>query len=115
MPSPATRIGSEDHYAWSLDDTAAASHWRLSLQGVVGNSALLRLVAADGTELYSDWTGADGRLVLEDVGLPPGTYQIVVSGSAPGASPYVLEASRDRRPRAPAPKTNQTTPTIPPS
>jgi len=86
------QIGSEDRYAWSLDEAAAASHWRLSLQGVVGNSALLRLVAADGTELYSDWTGADGRLVLEDVGLTAGTYQIVVSGSTPGSSPYVLEA-----------------------
>jgi hypothetical protein len=68
------QIGSEDRYAWSLDATAAAGHWCLSLQGVVGNSALLRLVAADSTELYSDWTGADGRLVLEDVGLTVGTY-----------------------------------------
>jgi hypothetical protein len=92
IASSGDQIGSEDRFAWSLDAAAAASHWRLSLQGVVGNSALLRLVAPDGTELYSDWTGADGRLILEDVGLTAGTYQIVVSGSTPGSSPYVLEA-----------------------
>ena len=85
--------GTEDHFAWSLDDTAAARRWRLSLQGAVSNSSLLRLVAADGTDRYSGWTGADGRLVLDDVGLPPGIYQIVVSGSAPGTSAYVLEVT----------------------
>ncbi|HEU0163874.1 MAG TPA: hypothetical protein VFQ54_02450, partial [Thermomicrobiales bacterium] len=86
------RASAVDDFAWTLDDRAAATHWTLMLQGPIGTSPGLSIFGSDGTTLFSDNAGADGKLVIPDLGLAAGTYVLSVGSSSDAAAPYILSA-----------------------
>ncbi len=86
------RTGTEDWYAWQIPNASEGQLWRLSAQFPLQGGGALRLYREDLTPLFDGGVGPDGRAVLDDIGLPAGTYLISV--------PSVTDAERHLHPRS---------------
>ncbi|MGC4105501.1 MAG: discoidin domain-containing protein [Thermomicrobiales bacterium] len=86
------RTGSDDFYAWTLDQGQATHHWSLALQGGVATTVYLSVTNADGNVVMSGNGGPGGQVTLPDLGLPAGTYTIRVQSQTDGPAVYRLAA-----------------------
>jgi len=72
------RTDTEDWYAWEIPNASETQLWRLAIQYPVGIVENLTLYREDLTTIFDRTAGLDGRLVLDDIGLPAGRYYIAV-------------------------------------
>ena len=85
--------GSVDHFGWTLSADEAARLWALETRVPTGSAASLAIHGPDGQLLADATVDADGYARLHDLGLPAGTYDVVVSPAAAGGLPYLLSAA----------------------
>jgi outer membrane protein OmpA-like peptidoglycan-associated protein len=94
--------GSEDFYAWSVDQPSARRRWTVKARIPLGVAATLDLRRADGAAIVARSSPSpDGELALFDLALSPGEYRIRLSPVAAVPTPYALRIVSEG-PRSPS-------------
>ncbi|MGD9738893.1 MAG: hypothetical protein AB7O56_00545 [Bauldia sp.] len=90
--------GAEVAIPWTVRPVEEGGLWTVSAQTLVGGYLNVTLRDAAGTTVtWSNLANEAGVLVLPDIALPPGDYELLVSGPPEGA-PILLAAAMDVRP-----------------
>jgi outer membrane protein OmpA-like peptidoglycan-associated protein len=94
--------GSEDFYAWSVDQQSARRRWTVKARIPLGAAATLELRRADGAAIVARSSPSpDGELALFDLALSPGEYRIRLSPAVAVPTPYALRIVSEG-PRSPS-------------